>query len=59
MKKATIEQMDNGYLLIFEGEKVSRLVENKLRKALQHITTFMLLEDEVKNVLAKKEEART
>lgn len=45
MKKATIEQMDNGYLLTLESEKEDmpkKWVENKLRRIFTHLEFFFL-----------------
>jgi hypothetical protein len=43
MKRATIEQMDNGYLLTLESEKMEKpqkWVENNLRKICIHLNYF-------------------
>uniref|UniRef100_A0A6M3IVA0 Uncharacterized protein n=1 Tax=viral metagenome TaxID=1070528 RepID=A0A6M3IVA0_9ZZZZ len=45
MKKASIEKMDNGYLLTIESdsmEKPQRWVENKLKKIFTHLAFFFL-----------------
>lgn len=45
MKRAIIEQMDNGYLLTIESESMERpkkWVENKLRKIITHLSFFFL-----------------
>ena len=45
MKKATIEKMDNGYLLTLESEKMempTKWVENKLKKIFTHLEFFFL-----------------
>lgn len=45
MKKVTIEQMDNGYLLTVESDKLDkpqRWVENKLKKIFMHISFFFM-----------------
>ena len=45
MKKATIEKMDNGYLLTIESdtmEKPTKWVENKLKKIFTHLEFFFL-----------------
>ena len=45
MKKATIEKMDNGYLLTLESdtmEKPTKWVENKLRKINAHLDFFFM-----------------
>lgn len=43
MKKALIEQMDNGYLLTLESDnldKPQRWVENSLKKICVHLSVF-------------------
>jgi len=45
MKKASIEQMDNGYLLTIESdkfEKPQRWVENNLKKIFSHMSFFFM-----------------
>lgn len=50
MKKAIIEQMDNGYLLTLESDtmpKPQKWVENKLRRIQTHLSFFFLENKEV------------
>jgi hypothetical protein len=45
MKKASIEKMDNGYLLTIESDtmdKPQRWVENRLKKIFVHLSFFFL-----------------